>query len=343
MVSINEHLNVYNMSDLKQMARTISMKNFSKLKKEELIDAIVEKQKQPETAAYAYRYIDDASFESWRDAAKGGNEDPYSLEQVFGLYIMGYAVEDMEQEDRYFITDTAAGLFGGADTEGNREVRISVQRKLNLIRASLHLYGIVTFKQLIRLFKKYYDMDITVEEITDFLGASPYDITINGEDGEIVIDDMNDEQYQMVRRLQGDRPYYEPEFAKFIKFSDPNFIDESVHHTELRNWIAENTEAPKEQHRNIYISLLQLIMRGANQDEVIQYLVSLGVEFKDEGERRRFFDNIAGIVNNTRHFKFRGHKESELQTKTIVREIKVGRNDPCPCGSGKKYKKCCGA
>ncbi|NQT67029.1 MAG: SEC-C domain-containing protein [Actinobacteria bacterium] len=22
---------------------------------------------------------------------------------------------------------------------------------------------------------------------------------------------------------------------------------------------------------------------------------------------------------------------------------RVGRNDPCPCGSGKKYKKCCGA
>jgi len=30
--------------------------------------------------------------------------------------------------------------------------------------------------------------------------------------------------------------------------------------------------------------------------------------------------------------------------KPIVREEpKVGRNDPCPCGSGKKYKKCCGA
>jgi SWIM/SEC-C metal-binding protein len=28
--------------------------------------------------------------------------------------------------------------------------------------------------------------------------------------------------------------------------------------------------------------------------------------------------------------------------KTIVTEKKVGRNDPCPCGSGKKYKKCCG-
>ena len=26
---------------------------------------------------------------------------------------------------------------------------------------------------------------------------------------------------------------------------------------------------------------------------------------------------------------------------TVVKEKKIGRNDPCPCGSGKKYKKCC--
>ena len=28
--------------------------------------------------------------------------------------------------------------------------------------------------------------------------------------------------------------------------------------------------------------------------------------------------------------------------KTMLAEKKVGRNEPCPCGSGKKYKKCCG-
>lgn len=32
-----------------------------------------------------------------------------------------------------------------------------------------------------------------------------------------------------------------------------------------------------------------------------------------------------------------------VKPKPIVRdEPRVGRNDPCPCGSGKKYKKCCG-
>ncbi|WP_313585085.1 SEC-C metal-binding domain-containing protein, partial [Lacrimispora sp.] len=41
-------------------------------------------------------------------------------------------------------------------------------------------------------------------------------------------------------------------------------------------------------------------------------------------------------------------KKKELYKKqkasgTIVKGAKVGRNDPCPCGSGKKYKKCCGS
>nr|WP_304213993.1 SEC-C metal-binding domain-containing protein [Fredinandcohnia onubensis] len=31
-----------------------------------------------------------------------------------------------------------------------------------------------------------------------------------------------------------------------------------------------------------------------------------------------------------------------IQLTSVINENKVGRNDPCPCGSGKKYKKCCG-
>jgi Preprotein translocase subunit SecA (ATPase, RNA helicase) len=33
----------------------------------------------------------------------------------------------------------------------------------------------------------------------------------------------------------------------------------------------------------------------------------------------------------------------EYKTSQIAVSLKIGRNDPCPCGSGKKYKKCCGA
>ena len=42
--------------------------------------------------------------------------------------------------------------------------------------------------------------------------------------------------------------------------------------------------------------------------------------------------------------KYAGSDSSGDSKKEPVRrkEEKVGRNDPCPCGSGKKYKKCCG-
>lgn len=42
------------------------------------------------------------------------------------------------------------------------------------------------------------------------------------------------------------------------------------------------------------------------------------------------------------HKEGEGHHHPPVKTAPIVREkAKVGRNDACPCGSGKKYKKCC--
>jgi uncharacterized protein YchJ len=36
-------------------------------------------------------------------------------------------------------------------------------------------------------------------------------------------------------------------------------------------------------------------------------------------------------------------QQSDGKVETIVKGEETGRNEPCPCGSGKKYKKCCGA
>ena len=37
-----------------------------------------------------------------------------------------------------------------------------------------------------------------------------------------------------------------------------------------------------------------------------------------------------------------GGDSQEIKKKPVKKEPKVGRNDLCPCGSGKKYKSCCG-
>jgi len=50
----------------------------------------------------------------------------------------------------------------------------------------------------------------------------------------------------------------------------------------------------------------------------------------------------AGLMNAYEYF--RKEREGDLGDRAHKRPntSKIGRNDPCPCGSGKKYKKCCG-
>jgi len=41
--------------------------------------------------------------------------------------------------------------------------------------------------------------------------------------------------------------------------------------------------------------------------------------------------------------QFLGGGSTATAQQPVLAKKTVGRNDPCPCGSGKKYKKCCGA
>ena len=69
--------------------------------------------------------------------------------------------------------------------------------------------------------------------------------------------------------------------------------------------------------------------------------VEFVAEYYDEGRRRRHHE-IAQFRRHEGAWYFHDGQAPTLQT--VVRTApKVGRNAPCPCGSGKKYKKCCAA
>ena len=62
----------------------------------------------------------------------------------------------------------------------------------------------------------------------------------------------------------------------------------------------------------------------------------------DEHRENLLVGAAAGVMQMYRHF-LTERKYYKPETKTYTRDHrKVGRNEPCPCGSGKKYKKCCG-
>jgi SEC-C motif-containing protein len=78
--------------------------------------------------------------------------------------------------------------------------------------------------------------------------------------------------------------------------------------------------------------------RGGEGDD--SGYVEFIANFANEGERyahreRSLFKKIDG--------RWYFQEEANRKSAPIVKGAQPGRNDPCPCGSGKKFKKCCGA
>ncbi len=93
---------------------------------------------------------------------------------------------------------------------------------------------------------------------------------------------------------------------------------------------------PKEEYKREAYSLFMEMM-GRIRQEFLMKLFRVQLASEDDMERARreeirrqkmIFDQLGG--------------EDASQKPVTRHEEKVGRNDPCPCGSGNKYKKCCG-
>ncbi|HYE83860.1 MAG TPA: preprotein translocase subunit SecA [Clostridia bacterium] len=92
-------------------------------------------------------------------------------------------------------------------------------------------------------------------------------------------------------------------------------------------------------------------LRAYGQVDPVQAYQMEGYDMFEELIRNIKEDTVRFIYNiNTANLPKREKVADPVATnqeagpkKPVVRENKVGRNDPCPCGSGKKYKKCCGA
>ena len=76
--------------------------------------------------------------------------------------------------------------------------------------------------------------------------------------------------------------------------------------------------------------------------EMFEEMVRL---IQEDTIRRLYFTVLAKPMERTQVAKptTESHGETAEQSKKPAKSAaKVGRNDPCPCGSGKKYKNCCG-
>lgn len=100
----------------------------------------------------------------------------------------------------------------------------------------------------------------------------------------------------------------------------------------LRSYGQKN---PKEEYKREAYSLFMEMM-GRIRQEVVQKLFRVQLAKEEDVEQMEAEQRKQKMALN------RIGGEEEAKKPSVREEDKVGRNDACPCGSGKKYKKCCG-
>ena len=90
-------------------------------------------------------------------------------------------------------------------------------------------------------------------------------------------------------------------------------------------------------------------LKEPNPNETMDEDTVVSLEFDKELLYKNMVDAKADWLYNLPQWDaiFDEEKKKALyleqkKSGTVVKGKKIGRNDPCPCGSGKKYKKCCG-
>jgi preprotein translocase subunit SecA len=135
------------------------------------------------------------------------------------------------------------------------------------------------------------------------------------------------ERYESKEKEIGEEMFREVERVILLQVVDSKWMDHIDAMDQLRQGIGLRAYGQEDPVRAYQIEGFDMFeeMNHSIQIDTVKYLYH--VEAPEKVKRRR----VANPMDNIRE-----------PQQTVVKGKKIGRNDPCPCGSGKKYKKCCG-
>jgi len=218
------------------------------------------------------------------------------------------------------------------------------------IIALTNLYGRVTKEKVAEIYNLQNDDQVTLDEIEKYLENPPEVLAehlVFVEHADFIWEDLaifEEEYHKLVKRQKG-KPYYIPEQDQLFMYLDHLYVDYPKGFENLVDYLYTNI--CKNDYDNAYMraqDILLTLSMGDGLDGAFFEITKHGYTFESQAEINNLADKITQLNNNTRMRENHGLTPNELRKieKEKRGKIKnIGRNDPCHCGSGKKYKKCC--
>lgn len=350
---------LYGKKELEQIAKLYDIKGAYKLKKAELIEVL--KEEIPKKMPEMLFMLDEKDLILFEDLIERDKEieEGEVLDQYYHL---------MELEWVQFIKDKkgdklcVAPIIKDTYLQMDKSTLLPQVKRQSQLReyiiSILNLYGVVKIDWAVTLFNKYYEPSVTADEIIalvkkDMRLACQSKIMDNYivEETIYAIDKSNFKDFIAATI---DKDYFVPTKELLEKVNDETYYEDNLNIQRLKSYLAKRYGKSSEEIEEIIIAI-HMIARvdcdrtGKTLEIIIEEIANLGIEFKSLTDINEMVKYVMAVVGHIRKWVNKGFTAAELlphiagdKPAQKIKVVDIGRNAPCPCGSGKKYKKCCG-
>lgn len=349
----------YGKKELEQIAKLYGVKGAYKLKKAELIEALLEAipNKMPEILPM----IDEVDIERFeallnQDKIVEANE---SLDAYYNL---------MELELVQFIEDKKGSRLCVASIIKEAYEKIDKTQILPKIRRNsmlrefiisiLNLYGVVEVSWAVTLFNKYYRPETNEIEITNLVKNDMRLVCQSKIMDNYIVEEtiyaLDKNNFKDFVGATVERDYFIPSKELLEKVNDETYYEPSLQVEKLKSHIRTKYLQDESVIEEAVIAVTMIAKvdcdkTGKTMELILEELANIGIKFESLADINEMIKHVVPVINVTRKWINKGFTVQELSPHTFddktgqkVKVLDIGRNAPCPCGSGKKYKKCCG-
>ena len=258
---------------------------------------------------------------------------------------------------------------------------IGLEKALEIMQyfdAAARLYGVIPLRKLLEIYNKQNEpiseeLFLQVAEIIRHLyrnfsilncdalkNHEPMESPLDWEIVHEFIYENDIEDYYDFVQAQADVPYYIPPKERFLRYADQDYFPNTDQVKQMRKFLLPFVEGENEV-EELLTEMQLLIAFDFPAELTMELLEESGVEFESKKQLKRFLELFQKLNNHSRKALNRGHTPLEMnRILPIDGQISVfdqegpalsviqtvsgtpARNAPCPCGSGRKYKNCCG-
>ena len=364
--TVKDFLMSYRKEDLFSIAGELGL-HCKGMDQEEIAAKVSAEVLKPEVMKASFLVADDQEVLAFEAAVQRKcfhvSEDEWNT--LEWLNDMGYLVS--YSDDYAEVPAEVAAVYDQINTPEFRTLRSQVNWLKDCLVMVSYLYVSAPAKTVYEMFKQRKGFDIGYDRFIELYHTVPEKACICelADDQMILKSALVNNIYKDIERRQGGRKFYIPSVDEILDYSENGYPTKSASYQRLGRFLLDEMKVSDAVKDQVLFFIYKECSMDGRMSAIMENLNQKGIQFNDE-QLEKFTKLIMEANNNTRMLEFRGYTPNEISgavwpfatgrphtampnsfvpTAMPMQPAsarKIDPNDPCPCGSGKKYKKCCG-